>query len=85
LLVPVGYPGLLALAFLAVTALAEYAQPPPPGMVPLTRNEIARLAGAVIIQPGRDACGRLRWSAWRRRHQHTAQACHYRRQAARDP
>jgi len=54
-------------------------------MVPLTRNEIARLAGAVIIQPGRDARGRLRWSAWRRRHQHTAQACHYRRQAARDP
>jgi adenylate kinase family enzyme len=28
---------------------------------------------------------RLSWSAWRRRHQRTAQACHYRRQAARDP
>ena len=52
-------------------------------MIPLTRNEIARLAAALIIQPASGARHRLRWSAWRRRHQHTARACHYQRQAAR--
>jgi hypothetical protein len=31
---------MLALAFLTITAAAEHAQPPPPGMIPLTRNEI---------------------------------------------
>jgi hypothetical protein len=76
---------MLALAFLTVAALAEHAQPPPPGLIPLTRNEIARLAAVLIIQPVRDARHRLRWSAWRRHHQHTAQVCHYRRQAADDP
>jgi SRSO17 transposase len=74
-----------ALAFLTAAALAEHAQPPPPGMVPLTRNEIAHLAAALVIQPACDARSRLRWSAWRRRHQHTAQTCHYLRQAAQDP
>jgi hypothetical protein len=34
---------MLALAFLTITAAAEHAQPPPPGMIPLTRHEIARL------------------------------------------
>jgi SRSO17 transposase len=76
---------MLALAFLTVAALAEHAQPPPAGMIPLTRNEVARLAAAVIIEPGRDTRSRLCWSDWRRRHQHTAQACHYQRQAADDP
>ena len=27
----------------------------------------------------------LAWSAWRRRHQHRARACHYRRRRARPP
>jgi hypothetical protein len=71
---------MLALAFLTVAALAEYAQPPPAGMIPLTRNEIARLAAAVIIEPGRDTRSRLYWSDWLRRHQHTARpiapGCH---------
>jgi hypothetical protein len=58
---------MLALAFLTVAALAEQAQPPPPGLILLTRNEIARLAAVLIIQPVRDARHRLRWSAWRRR------------------
>jgi hypothetical protein len=75
---------MLALAFLTVAALAEHAQPPPPGLIPLTRNEIARLATAVIIQPAAGTRYRLRWSAWRRRHQHTAQACHYQRQSEPD-
>jgi hypothetical protein len=75
---------MLALAFLTITAAAEHAQPPPPGMIPLTRNEIARLLTDPLARP--DGTGsRLRWSAWRRRHQHTARRCHYRRQAAHDP
>ena len=76
---------MLALAFLTVATLTEHAQPPPAGLIPLTRNEIAHLAAALIIQPARDTGYRLRWSLWRRHHQHTAQTCHYLRQAARDP
>jgi hypothetical protein len=76
---------MLALAFLTIAMLAEHAQPPPAGLIPLTRNEIARLAAVLIIQPARDARYRLAWSAWRRGHQRTAQTCHYRRQAAHDP
>jgi SRSO17 transposase len=70
---------MLALAFLSVTAAAEHTQPPPPQMIPLTRNEIAR----VFTHPAHP--GRTRWSIWRRHHQYTARACHYRRQAADDP
>jgi hypothetical protein len=76
---------MLALAFLTIAALAEHAQPPPPRLIPLTRNKIARLAAALIIRPARDTGHLLHWSAWRRRHQHTARACHYQRQAARSP
>jgi len=76
---------MLALALLTVAAVIEHAQPPPPGMIPLTRNEIAHLTAAVIIQAARDASHLLRWSLWRRQHQHTARACHYQSQAARDP
>jgi SRSO17 transposase len=43
------------------------------------------LAAALITAPIPGARHRLRWSAWRRRHQHTARACHYQRQAADDP
>ena len=42
---------MLALAFLTVTAAAEHAQPPPPGMIPLTRNEIARLLADPPARP----------------------------------
>ena len=77
---------MLACAFLTVAAAAEHARGArPAGQVPLTRNEIARLAAALIIQPASGARHRLHWSAWRRQHQHTARACHYQRQAARDP
>ncbi len=75
---------MLALAFLTAAALAEHAQPPPAGMVPLTRNEIAHLAAVMLTQPAHVRHW-LRWSAWRRRHQHRARTCHYRRQAAHDP
>jgi hypothetical protein len=76
---------MLALAFLTIAALTERARRPrPAGMVPLSRNEIARLAATLITRPAGDARHRLRWSTWRRRHQHAAFICHYRRQAAHD-
>jgi SRSO17 transposase len=75
---------MLALAFLTITAAAGHAQPPPPGMIPLTRNEIARLLTVPPARPGGTG-SRLSWSAWRRRHQHTARTCHYRWQADHDP
>jgi SRSO17 transposase len=76
---------MLALAFLTIAALAEHAQPPPPGMIPLTRNEIAFLFASHITRSGHGTGHRLRWSAWRRHHQHTARTCHYQRQSERDP
>jgi SRSO17 transposase len=73
---------MLAAAFLTIAAAAERAtHPPPDGQIPLTRNEIARLLATLIIQPLKDAWHRLRWSVWRRRHQHRARTCHYQRQA----
>jgi len=76
---------MLALAFLTVAAAIERARrPPSPGMVPLTRNEIAHLAAATITQPAR-ARHWLGWSAWRRARQHRARTCHYQRHAAHDP
>jgi SRSO17 transposase len=73
---------LLACAFLSVLAAAQ------PGhrdrhddpLIPLTRNEIRRLFTGLRQQlpaPRKQ----LHWSRWRRRHQATAQACHYRRRA----
>jgi hypothetical protein len=47
----------------------------------VTRNEIAGLFATLIIHPVRDAWHRLRWSTWRRRHQHRARTSHYQRQA----
>jgi hypothetical protein len=72
---------MLALAFLSITAAAEHAHPPPAGQIPLTRNEIAALFSTLIIKPVTGTPHRLRWSAWRRRHQHRAKTCHYQRQA----
>ena len=76
---------MLALAFLTMAALAEHAQPPPPGLIPLTRNEIATLLASLITSPEYGAWHRLRWSAWRRHHQHTVRTCHYQRQSELDP
>jgi hypothetical protein len=76
---------MLALAFLSVTAAAEHAQPPPPELIPITRNEIAWLLEPLIAGPAHDLRHRIRWSLWRRPHQYRARACHYRRQAAHDP
>jgi hypothetical protein len=72
---------MLALAFLTIAAATEYASPPAEDQIPLTRNEVAALFSALIIEPARGTRHRLRWSAWRRRRQHRARTCHYQRQA----
>jgi SRSO17 transposase len=75
---------MIALAFLTVTAATEHAsRPPPPGQIPLTRNEIARLFTSLTGQPDRSPQHLLHWSEWRRRHQHRAKTSHYQRQARR--
>src|SRR5205823_846666 len=72
---------MLALAFLTIAAAIEHTRPPPADQIPLTRNEIAALFAALIIEPARDTRHRLRWPACRRRRQHRAKTCHYQRQA----
>jgi hypothetical protein len=48
--------------------------------IPLTRNEIRRLFTGLSRHLAALAA-QLHWSRWRRRHQATARACHYRRRA----
>jgi hypothetical protein len=77
---------MLAHAFLVVAALAERTRhPAPPELIPLTCNEVGHLFATLLDQPATDRGHRLRWSAWRRRHQARARTCHYRRQAAWEP
>jgi hypothetical protein len=73
---------LLACAFLSVLAATQ------PGsdhthddqLIPLTRHEIRRLFTGLHQQRHPPAM-QLHWSRWRRRHQATARACHYRQPA----
>jgi SRSO17 transposase len=75
---------MLAHALLAVLAATEQAhQPAPPGLIPLTCNEIRRLLATLIIEPARVLACPQAWSRWRRRHQHRARTSHYHRQASR--
>jgi hypothetical protein len=60
-------------------------QPPPAGLIPLTRNEIARLVATVIAAPAHGTGDWLHCSAWRRRHQHRSMTAHYSRQAREGP
>jgi SRSO17 transposase len=77
---------MLAHAFLVVAAVTERScQPPPSGLIPLTCNEVQHLFAALIARPVTDLGHRLRWSAWRRRHQARARTSHYQRQAAWQP
>jgi hypothetical protein len=77
---------MLAHAFLVVAALLQPARhPPPPERVSLTCNEVGHLYATLAARPAADVAPRLRWSAWRRRHQARARSYHYRRQAAWDP
>jgi hypothetical protein len=59
--------------------------PAPAGQIPLTRNEIAHLFASLTIKHPHDHRHRIRWSNWRRRHQHRAKTCHYQRQSTQDP
>ncbi len=77
---------MLAHAFLAALAATERADnPAPDGLIALTCNEIHHLFNALIVQPIRDLRHRLRWSTWRRRHQHRAKTSHHQRRAAAEP
>jgi SRSO17 transposase len=73
---------LLAHAFLSVLTLtpSRDGHTPDDQLVPLTRHEIRRLFTGLCQQQPAPAM-QLRWSRWRRRHQATAQASHYRRRA----
>ena len=72
---------MLAAAFLAVTTASEHTRQAPDGQIPLTRNETARLLATITLSPPHSPGHRLARSAWRRRHQHRAQNCHYQRQS----
>ena len=73
---------LLAHAFLSVLAATrpDDSGPNDDQLIPLTRHEIRRLFTGLCQQPRAPAL-QLHWSRWRRRHQATARACHYRRRA----
>jgi hypothetical protein len=74
---------MLAHAFLVVAAVTDQARDPaPPGLIKLTCNEVQHVFAALLAQPTGDMAYRLRWSAWRRRHQARARSCHYHRQAS---
>jgi hypothetical protein len=55
------------------------------GLINLTCNEVQHLFAALLTHPADDVGHRLRWSAWRRRHQQRARTCHCQQQAAWDP
>ena len=76
---------MLAAAALTIAAALEHAHGPGPAdQIPLTRNEIAHLLSSLTIRPAHDTTHQMRWSSWRRRHQHRARTCHYQRQTAKD-
>jgi hypothetical protein len=76
---------MLAGAFLAITTVLVHARDPGPAtLMPVTLNEIAHLLAAVITRPAHGTRHRLRWSRWRRRHQHRSRTSDYQRQTADD-
>jgi len=76
---------LLAHLFLAITTAHARAQPTPPGLIPVSLNEVAYLFAALLITPARSVAAILRRSHWRRRHQYRAQQAHYQRQQTHEP
>jgi SRSO17 transposase len=70
---------MLAHAFLAVLAATERSTRSDHGLTPMTCNEIQHLLNSLITSTNHDRRHCLRWSHWRRRHQHHARTCHYRR------
>jgi hypothetical protein len=77
---------MLAYAYLAVLTATERARHrPPAGLIPLICNEIHHLFNPLIVPPISSLGHRLRWSTWRRRHQHRAKISHYQRRTATQP
>jgi SRSO17 transposase len=74
---------LLAYLYLAVAVAVQRQQEassgPDSGLIPVTVPELLRLLRDIVIPPPRrDRAHRLRWSEWRRRHQHRARQAHQR-------
>jgi SRSO17 transposase len=74
---------LLAYLYLAVAVAVQRQQEassgPDAGLIPVTVPELLRLLRDIVIPPPRrDRAHRLRWSEWRRRHQHRARQAHQR-------
>ncbi|SFT00383.1 IS701 family transposase [Saccharopolyspora flava] len=77
---------MLAHAFLTIAAATERARAPAPtGSIALTCNEIHHLIATLAITPITDTAHHLRFSQWRRRHQHRAQQAHYQHQTTQEP
>ena len=78
--------GDVAHALLAVLTADEHTdRPAPADMIELTCAEIRRLLITLIVEPARALACPLRWSHWRRRHQHRARTSHYQRQQTSEP
>ena len=55
------------------------------GLIPLSGNEIRRLLATLVLAPVACLTSAISWSNWRRRRQHQARTCHYRRRGQRPP
>jgi hypothetical protein len=76
---------MLAAAALTIAAALDHAHGSGPAdQIPLTRNQIGHLLSSLTIRPAHDTSHQMRWSRWRRRHQHRARNCHYQRQTTED-
>ena len=88
---------MLAAAYLAATRAHDTDRPPAApgekgdltpranGLIRLSANEIRRLLAALVLAPTPAVEPVIGWSTWRRRRQHQARACHYRRRGHRPP
>jgi hypothetical protein len=55
------------------------------GLVRLSVPEVRKLRLKLVWAVVPDAEGVLAWSVWRRRHQHRARECHYKKRRAKPP
>lgn len=77
---------MLAHAFLAIlTATERTHHQPDDDTIPLTCNEIRHLLTTLVIRDFRTTSQQLRFSTWRRRHQHRARTSHYQRRSDHNP